>query len=107
MLEGAKETLRSIAAVELEIRYYPVYHGEPPFADLHQFLTKHGFMLFQVIPQGVREFGGNYVEANACYYNVSAASTNPALLALLRKYADAKHRLYGNPLLRLLCDVAQ
>lgn len=105
VLRGAAETLKSVSVVEIETRFYPIYQNEPLFPDLHAFFDAHGFQLFQMTPQGSREFGGNLVEVNACYLNRVLAAAAPERMADLRRYAAAKHALYADPFLRLLGDL--
>lgn len=105
VLRGAEASLEGISMVELETRFSPVYRDESLFPETHAFLESHGFRLHRMWPQGEREFGRNYVEVNACYYNAKSAAADPAHMDALMRYADAKHAQYGNSLLRLLCDV--
>ena len=105
VLRGAVKALPIISVVELEIRFYPLYEKEPLFTEIHEFFTKHGFILFQMTRQGETEFGGNFVEANACYYNAGIAQSRPKHMEKMMRYAQAKHDLYGSSVLRLLGDI--
>lgn len=105
VLKGAKETLKNVAALELEVRFYPIYEDEKTFKDINEFLENEGFLLFQMTRQGELEFGDTFTEANACWLNVRIAQENPELIANLKRYAKAKHDMYANSILRLLCDV--
>jgi len=105
VLNGAKESLKNIAALELEVRFYPIYENEKTFKDINVYLEDNGFLLFHMTRQGEREFGDTFTEANACWFNVRIAQENPDLIADLKHYAKAKHELYTNSVLRLLCDV--
>jgi FkbM family methyltransferase len=105
VLRGAVRMLKNVRMLELEARFYPIYHEEPRFAELHDFLTSHGFLLFSMARQGETEFGETYAETNACYYNVELALKEPSRMAALRHYAKAKHAHYANPFLRMLGDI--
>jgi FkbM family methyltransferase len=105
VLQGAKETLKNVAVLELEVRMKPIYENEKTYEPINAYLEDHGFSLFQMTQQGELEFGTQLVEANACWLNARIAEENPELIANLKKYAKAKHELYGNSFLRLLCDV--
>jgi hypothetical protein len=105
VLRGAAHTLSQIGIAELEVRFYPIYEHEPSFQEIHEFFTKHGFILCQMSRQGSTEFGQNYVEANACYYNAELVKKDPTKMAVLQAYAKAKQELYADSVLRLLCDI--
>ncbi len=105
VLEGAQETLKNIAILELEVRFYAIYENEKTFKDINEYLKDQGFLLFQMTRQGALEFGSTFVEANACWYNVRIAQEDPERVANLQRYAKAKHDLYANSALRLLCDI--
>ena len=105
VLQGAAETLKDIAMLELEMRFYPIYEHEPLFGDVHAFLSARGFLLSSMMPQGKQEFGATFVEVNACYYNTRIAQSQPERLESVKTYSKNKHALYGNSLLRLTCDL--
>lgn len=105
VLQGAANTLLSIAVLELEVRFSRIYEGEKIFPEINAYLENQGFLQFQMTRQGELEFGDTFTEANACWFNVRIAQENPDFMADLKRYATAKHELYGNSVLRLLCDV--
>ncbi len=105
VLRGAETVLRNVGVIELEVRFYPLYEHEPLFPEVHAFLNERGFILFQMTRQGEKEFGENYVEANACFRNVRVAASKADHIVALLEYAKAKHDLYANPTLRLLGDI--
>ncbi len=47
ILEGAKETLRSVNLIEIEVTFNPKYDGQPLFAEVDQFLRSQGFVLWK------------------------------------------------------------
>lgn len=106
VLQGAEQTLKDIFVIELETRFYPIYHHEAIFKDTHAFFEKNGFVLLQMNRQGEHEFGDTLVEVNACYYNKALAVSQPARMTMLQEYARAKYGLYSNSLLRLWGDIA-
>lgn len=105
VLRGAKESLKNIAMIELEVRFYPIYEAEPSWNDLHTFLLENGFLLSHMTRQGEREFGQTFVEANACYVHTSMMTADPKRMAMFHSYARAKHDLYHYRFLRLLADI--
>lgn len=105
VLRGAETSLNSIGMVEIEARFSPVYSGEPLLFETYAFLQRHGFRLHRMWPQGEREFGRNFVEVNACFYNEKVAVIDPARMDALMRYAHAKHDEYANRAMRLLCDI--
>ena len=105
VVQGAENTLKDIAVIELEVRFYPLYQEEKTFKDINAYLETQDFFLFQMIRQGETEFGDRFVEANACYFNANIARKQPDLMETLEHYAKAKHALYGNSVLRLFCDI--
>ena len=104
VLKGAKESLKNIAMIELEVRFYPIYEDEPSWNDLHTFLQENGFLLVHMTRQGEREFGTTFVEANACYVHASTTRDRERM-ATLHAYAKAKHDFYTHRFLRLLADL--
>lgn len=106
VLRGAQATLTHVPVMELEMRFYPLYQQEPLFWEIHTYLDHCGFQLCQMVPQGESEFGSDkLVEVNAVYYNRALMEQQPLRVHALCQYAAAKHRLYGNRLLRLLGDL--
>lgn len=105
VLQGAKNTLSGVAALELEVRMKPIYENEKTYEVINEYLESQGFTLFQMTKQGELEFGSAFIEANACWINVRIAQQNPEFIENLKRYAKAKHELYANSVLRLLCDV--
>jgi FkbM family methyltransferase len=67
VLTGSTNILEYVSIVELEVHMYPLYVDEKMFADIHQFMTEKGFVLYRL--EKSNAYGINYVEANACYYN--------------------------------------
>lgn len=105
VLRGAEQTLKNVAALELEVRMKPIYENEKTYEEINEYLESQGFTLFQMTKQGELEFGSAFIEANACWINVRIAQQNPEFIENLKRYAKAKHELYANSVLRLLCDV--
>jgi len=105
VLKGAIATLQSIAMIELEVRFTPIYEQESFFPEIYTFLKEHGFSLCQMTRQGDAEFGENFVESNACFYNMKIRDAKPEKMAALMHYAKAKHVYYGNSMLRVWGDV--
>jgi FkbM family methyltransferase len=67
VLTGSTNILEHVSIVELEVHLYPLYVDEKMFADIHQFMTEKGFVLYRLEKSNF--YGINYAEANACYYN--------------------------------------
>jgi FkbM family methyltransferase len=44
-LKGAKEALRSIACIQAELSFVPLYEGSPSFTELIEYLSARGFRL--------------------------------------------------------------
>jgi FkbM family methyltransferase len=44
-LKGAKEVLRSIACIQAELSFVPLYEGSPSFTELIEYLSARGFRL--------------------------------------------------------------
>ncbi len=105
VLKGAIATLQSIAMIELEVRFTPIYEHESTFQEIYAFLVQHGFSLCQMTRQGDAEFGENFVESNACFYNMQIRDAEPEKMAALMRYAKTKHAYYANSMLRLWGDV--
>jgi FkbM family methyltransferase len=105
VLNGAIQALKNISVIELEVHFHRIYENEALFPTLHEFFVQHGYILFMLQRQGEREFGKNYVEANAFYYNSSVAKRDPSRMSMVQNYAEAKTQYYSNRALRLLCDI--
>lgn len=96
ILQGAPTTLSKVACVEVEVVMYPLYHGQPTFAVVHEYMTDHGFVLFNILPNGM--FGGDYVEADAYYYNAILLKQKPQKVRFLIEYSRMKaHRRLRGP----------
>ena len=50
ILEGAKETLKSTFAIEIELEFSPLYQNQDLFADVDPLLRESGFQLFDLRP---------------------------------------------------------
>lgn len=48
ILNGAKNTLQKVFAVEVEVEFLPIYENQPLFCDLHKFLLENNFTLFDL-----------------------------------------------------------
>jgi len=48
VLEGAKRTLKSVRAVEVEVEFNPIYKNQPLFGDVDRFLRSRGFVLWRL-----------------------------------------------------------
>ena len=48
ILKGAKETLKTVAAVMVEVEFDELYEGQPLFGEIHEFLTISGFILMDI-----------------------------------------------------------
>lgn len=53
ILEGANGTLPDVLGLQLEASFVESYTGEPMFADLDQFVRKHGFAFFDILAPNV------------------------------------------------------
>lgn len=88
VLMGSANILSQVSAIELEAQMYLLYIGQKLFADIHDFLTERGFILFLMEKAGI--FGMNYVEANVCYYNKALLNKSPKTQALIN-YCSITH----------------
>jgi FkbM family methyltransferase len=51
ILEGALKTLKGPSiGLEMELEFVPIYRDQPLFCDVHQFVQKFGFELFDLAP---------------------------------------------------------
>ncbi len=48
-LENAAATLEKTVAVQTEVRFFPLYEGEPAYGAIHEQLTKLGFNLHNIV----------------------------------------------------------
>lgn len=63
VLQGAERMLTSVAAVEVEVEFNPIYSGQPLFGDVDAFLRQHGFVLWRFgdlvhygLPEGISRY---------------------------------------------------
>ncbi len=90
VLRGSTNILNQVSIIELEVQMYPIYLGQKTFADIHDFLTEHGFVMLLIEKSGV--FGINYVEANVCYFNKSLVDKSQKS-RLLIDYCSIAHEI--------------
>ncbi|WP_431858436.1 FkbM family methyltransferase [Azospirillum sp.] len=50
VFENATETLRGCLAIHTEVEFLPLYAGQPLFAEVDQFMRRHGFVLHTLLP---------------------------------------------------------
>lgn len=50
VFENATESLRSCLAIHTEVEFLPLYVGQPLFAEIDQFMRRHGFVLHTMQP---------------------------------------------------------
>jgi FkbM family methyltransferase len=48
VLRGAARTLETVRALELEVEFNEIYHGQPLFADIDRFVRASGFVLWRL-----------------------------------------------------------
>ena len=48
ILKGAKETLKNVAAVFVEVAFDPIYENQPLFGEINEFLNLAGFTLMDI-----------------------------------------------------------
>lgn len=48
ILEGAEKTLENVIGLEIEVEFLPMYKNQPLFPEVNQFVTSHGFELFDL-----------------------------------------------------------
>jgi FkbM family methyltransferase len=75
VLKGGLSILPRIAVIDLEAHFYPIYHAQPLFWDVHTFLEQQGFYCFLLRREGI--FGQFFVEADACYVNWELLHSDP------------------------------
>jgi len=49
VLKGAEKVLESVVAIQTEVEFVPIYRGQPLFAEVDQFLRRHGFMFHRFL----------------------------------------------------------
>lgn len=89
VLEGFGPLLDSVSCVELEVNMEPLYHRQPLLPEVYAFMTKHGFMLRDLKPQG--PFEGEAVEFNSFW---SRREFSPEKLPIVKFWMTA-HDLWS------------
>jgi FkbM family methyltransferase len=67
VLNGAKELLKRIAYVLLEVSFQPLYEGQGVFADIHAFLQSAGFSYSGNLEQLLSPLDGSVLQADAFF----------------------------------------
>jgi FkbM family methyltransferase len=78
VLDGAKETLRRFAAVQLEMSFVPLYDGQALFPALDERLTAEGFRLFTMSPGLSDTRTGRLLQSDALYVAADRLPDGPA-----------------------------
>jgi FkbM family methyltransferase len=67
VLEGAKNSLRSISVLQLEISLTPLYKNETLFFQMNKYLENLGFELFSIEPGYYDKTNGRLLQFDAIY----------------------------------------
>ena len=66
VLEGAKQTLKYIKAVQLEMAVQPLYDGEDLYFQLSDFLYMEGFRLIKIV-RGLTKSNGELLQFDGVF----------------------------------------
>lgn len=76
ILTGARETLRDVVGLEVEVEFAEMYLGQPLFRDVDRFVAEHGLKLFKLrrmewvrntVTEGWRSSAGQIIHGDALY----------------------------------------
>ncbi len=67
VLNGAKELLKRVAYVLLEVSFRPLYEGQGAFAEIHAFLQSAGFSYSGNLEQLLSPLDGSVLQADALF----------------------------------------
>jgi FkbM family methyltransferase len=67
VLNGAKELLKRVAYVLLEVSFQPLYEGQGAFAEIHTFLQSAGFSYSGNLEQLLSPLDGSVLQADALF----------------------------------------
>jgi FkbM family methyltransferase len=67
VLNGAKEILKRVAYVLLEVSFQPLYEGQGAFAEIHAFLQSAGFSYSGNLEQLLSPLDGSVLQADALF----------------------------------------
>jgi FkbM family methyltransferase len=67
VLNGAKEILKRVAYVLLEVSFQPLYEGQGAFAEIHAFLQGAGFSYSGTLEQLLSPLDGSVLQADALF----------------------------------------
>lgn len=48
ILQGGRQMLKTVRAIEVEVEFNPIYEGQPVFSDVDHFLREQGFVLWKL-----------------------------------------------------------
>ncbi|MCA9051737.1 MAG: FkbM family methyltransferase [Planctomycetaceae bacterium] len=74
VIRGGEQTLASAAAVVVELSSYPLYEGQPTFADVHQQLEALGFVFRGTIDQMLSPKDGRILQFDGLFENMKPAN---------------------------------
>jgi FkbM family methyltransferase len=107
VLRGATTMLESVVAAQIEVEFVPIYRGQPLFAEVDQFLRRHGFMFHRFANMEGRVLQTVHVShdteadrrqilwADAVYVR-DISTWNQLSTDSLLKFAVIEHELYGS-----------
>lgn len=69
VIRGGERTLQQAAAIVVELSSYPLYEGQPSFADVHHQLTLLGFVFRGVLDQMLSPKDGRILQFDGLFEN--------------------------------------
>jgi FkbM family methyltransferase len=70
ILEGATETITTVAGVELEMSLVPLYKGETLFPEMSSFMIDRGFSLVALEPVFYSQTTGQLLQVNGIFFRL-------------------------------------
>ena len=78
VIRGGRQTLKQAAAIVVELSSYPLYTGQPSFADVHDQLAELGFVFRGTIDQMLSPKDGRILQFDGLFENRNLAVTSSA-----------------------------
>jgi FkbM family methyltransferase len=106
ILKGATRTLRGCLGLELEVEFSPLYHGQPLFAEVDNYLRGLGFTLWRLdnlVHYSERPSAARLRRASAyydCQRETSAAGNGRLIWGHALYFRDYRSRFRGEPTAR-------
>lgn len=76
VIRGGTQTLQTASAIVVELSSYPLYEGQPSFADVHQQLADLGFVFRGTIDQMLSPRDGKILQFDGLFENRNLLANN-------------------------------